>query len=122
MYNKIYKVNGQDDIDDYMVMENEAYFKYSNLIMKELFNENIARLFKVKNLLNISFIITEQFVYKKRDLFFTNLFTIKIHVLDFNINSREILIKSDFYNANNQLCTIVKSNLLWNNVTEIDVN
>ncbi|WP_366511963.1 thioesterase family protein [Maribacter sp.] len=113
MYSEVYKVNGQDDIDDYMVMANSTYLKYSDLIRTKYFSNNIKNLLKIKEQSSISFIIVEQFVYKKIDLFFTNLFTVDIQILNLDLNNYQITTKHDFFNKNKQLCATTKCNLIW---------
>ena len=112
MYSQIHKVNGQDDINDYMLMEHEAYFKYSDKIRKQYFHKNKKILFHSKSILN--FKIEEQFLNIKRDLFFTNLFTVNIQIIE--LNECKITTTHNFFNQNNQLCVTVKCNLI-----EIDV-
>ena len=46
MYYKSFKVNGQEDIDDFLLMVDETYYKYSELTRKDFFAQNSTKIFK----------------------------------------------------------------------------
>ncbi|WP_166964559.1 hypothetical protein [Yeosuana marina] len=113
MYSISYKVNGQEDINDYMVMENESFFKYSEKTIKRYFKENKERMFQGGS--NHDFTVKKKFLDKRKDLFFTNVFTVDIQIFEIDIEGCEMITKHNFFNQNNQLCAIIEYNLVWDN-------
>jgi acyl-CoA thioesterase FadM len=115
-YSKSYKVNGQEDINDFMLMRNLTYFKYSDLVREDFFSKpkNIVELLKVKSFSRIDFTIVHQSLIKKKDLFFTNFFTVDLKILDLDLNTSTIVIRYIFFNQQKEICAITNYSLNWN--------
>ncbi|WP_296385352.1 hypothetical protein [Winogradskyella sp.] len=113
MYYKSFKVNGQEDIDDFLLMVDETYYKYSELTRKDFFAQNSTKIFKTNILDRLEFEVVDQSLKKSKNLFFTNLFTVDVQILDTNHESSVLKIKHKFSNQKGELCAIIICNIHW---------
>lgn len=113
MYKKSFKVNGQDDIDDFMLMVDATYYKYSEITRKDFFKDNIIKLLNEKDKKKLEFYVLKQSVDKINNLYFTDTFTVDIKILKIDYSSFIITTKHEFVNQNNQLCAITICSLTW---------
>ncbi len=111
MFRKIYKVKGED-VNDYMVMQNTAYHKYTSSVF-ETFLFEIGYSKQKLSTLNIGVqICKEELVHHKRLMFMQNFF-LYLELQNSDNNEREIHIRSRFFNVHNELCTISFTKFYW---------
>lgn len=113
MFKKLFKVNGQEDIDDFMLMVDTTYHKYSDITRKEFFAKNGKKIFKTNNSDKFEFEIINQSLNKIKNLYFTDLFKVDTQILDTDFDLSVIKIKHNFFNQKGELCTILNCNIHW---------
>lgn len=101
-FSKLYKVNGQDDIDDFMKVLKKTYFKYSKLVREEFFIKS------KKSNFNYGFdsediVLVEQYLNIYEDLYFPNLFKVDLDIITLNNSLFKVLIRHNFYNSDNKI-------------------
>jgi len=113
MYKKSYKVNGQEDIDDFMLMVDKTYCKYSEITIKDFFSKKSTKLLKIGDLNELKTNIVYQSFKKLKDLYFTDLFTVYADIIEVDYRYSSVTIKNKFLNQKNELCAIMICNLKW---------
>lgn len=116
MYYKSFKVNGQEDIDDFMLMTDATYHKYSDITRKDFFAKNYKNnknIFKTKNSDRLEFEIIHQSLNKIKNLYFTNLFKVDTQILDIDFVLSVIKVNHNFFNQRGELCAILNCNIHW---------
>ncbi len=101
MYQKRYKVTGED-VDDFMVMQEDAYKMYSVSSLKSFLYETN----RTKNISN-TFLTTKkvsQEIKYYKDLMFTQQFVINLDIVE--IQEGSFNIQNRFFNTNNELCVV----------------
>ncbi|AXT61078.1 thioesterase [Aquimarina sp. AD10] len=111
MYRKTYKVLG-NDVNDYMIMENHAYFSYaSRLLDNFLFEKGYSK----QKLISLAIGFqkcTEELLFQKH-LMFTQRFFVNFECIEITDNRQKIRVKNSFFNEYNELCAIVITKLNW---------
>lgn len=113
MYKKSFKVNGQDDIDDFMLMVDATYYKYSEITRKDFFVKNYNKTLKIKSLDDVKINVVHQSFKKIKNLYFTDLFTVDTKIIEIDYRCSSITIKNNFLNQKNELCATMICNLKW---------
>ena len=108
MIGKNYVVTGQD-VNDFMVMENAAYFSYTlRLLYIFLFYNGFSK--EKLNALQIGFKEGNQRLICNKDLMFTEPFYIEM--TDCYIDNK-VIIKSRFFNLKKECCAEVTKEVEW---------
>ncbi len=110
MFRINYKVTGED-VNDFMVMQNEAYFSYSISAIKNFLHEKgipSQQLLDFKNKL-----INQKQLEFYKDLMFTQNFFIHVDTLE--ILDSKTTIKNRFFNSKNELCAA--ASIIFENYT-----
>ena len=113
MFKKSFKVNGQEDIDDFMLMVDATYHKYSDITRKDFFAKNSEKIFKTNNSDQLEFEIKNQSLNKIKNLYFTNIFKVDTQILSIDFDLSVIKIKHNFFNQKGELCAILSCNIHW---------
>ncbi|OEK07850.1 hypothetical protein A8C32_15320 [Flavivirga aquatica] len=115
MFRQKYKVQGED-VDDFMVMENTAYFNYSTSIFNIFLSEKGYSKRK-RDALKIILQESKECFIRRKDLMFTQEFFVNLELFDIDNAKQKLNIRSRFFNANNELCAITIGELYWNDST-----
>lgn len=108
MIGKNYVVTGQD-VNDFMIMEKEAYISYTlRLLYIFLFNNGFSK--EKLNALHIGFKEGNQKLICYKDLMFTQPFYIEMS--DCYIDDK-VIIKSRFFNLKKECCAEVTKEVEW---------
>ncbi len=99
MFRINYKVTGED-VDDFMVMQNDAYYAYSISAIKNFLHKKGI---PSKQLMELDqqLIDREQLDFFK-DLMFTQQFFINLDAIE--LDKDKLNVRNRFFNANNELC------------------
>ncbi|MEM0578663.1 thioesterase family protein [Flavobacterium polysaccharolyticum] len=108
MFGKNYVVTG-DDVNDFMVMENDAYFSYTlRLLYVFLFNNGFSK--EKLNALHLGFKEGNHRLTCYKNLMFTQPFYIEMNHCYID---DKIMIKSRFFNLKKECCAEVTKEVEW---------
>ena len=109
MFQRNFKVNGED-VNDFMVMQNFAYLKYSSKILEVFLLEKGFSKLKL-NAMEITWQKSNEKLIKKSNLMFMQNFTVNLH-FDYNQNNdAETKIYILFYNSENTLIAEIQTTI-----------
>jgi acyl-CoA thioesterase FadM len=111
MFQRLYKVEGED-VNDFMVMQNIAYLKYSSKLMETfLFNKGFTKL--KMNSLKVGLQKSNDQIIQKKHLMFTQGFTVQLEFVKLNFESNKMNVKIHFFNNKEEICATVVRDLSW---------
>ena len=111
MFVRTFKVKGED-VNDFMVMQNFAYLEYSAKLLEVfLFEKGFSRL--KLNRLKIGWQKTNDRLVNKKQLMFTDSFTVRLNFSDEKLNNLSRRMFVDFYDNKNELCASLITELTW---------
>jgi acyl-CoA thioesterase FadM len=111
MFIREYKVKGED-VNDFMVMQNEAYLKYTSKILETfLYVKGYTKL--KMNSLKIGLQNRNSKLKQFDNLFFTQNFTIVLEFRKIDTILQKMEIVLNFYNKENSLITTIERDFFW---------
>ncbi|MEQ6124776.1 hypothetical protein AAON49_11275 [Pseudotenacibaculum sp. MALMAid0570] len=117
MFTRNYKVKGED-VNDFMIMQNFAYVSYSSkLIEAYLLEKGFPRL--KLNSLKIGWQKSNDQLQNTKHLMFTELFTVRLNFERTYTQKSVVKTYIDFYNAKNELCATLITDLQWLDYTTL---
>ncbi|WP_299217147.1 hypothetical protein [uncultured Aquimarina sp.] len=111
MFRRNFKVKGED-VDDFMVMQENAYQSYTSSILSAyLFEKGYAK----QKRKTINFDLQEFLETKKirKHLMFMQDFFINMELLSFDEKQQKLIVRNSFFNASNELCVTAKTSISW---------
>ncbi len=111
MFRRTYKVKGED-VDDFMIMQDFAYYSYASSILKSYLFEKGYSKHKL-NTLKIDFQEFSQKIIYQKHLMFTQSFFVNLEFIGTNNNGQKINIRNRFFNTKNELCVTASTQLYW---------
>lgn len=116
MFQRKYTVKGED-VNDFMLIENSAYLKYtSKLVETFLFVNGFTKL--KMNSLKVGLQKKNDTIKQYKHLMFTEVFTVKLNFIALGMCEQKMNIEICFYNQKNELCAVVKRELFWFDYTK----
>lgn len=111
MFQRSYKVKGED-VNDFMVMQNAAYLKYSSKILETfLFVKGFTKL--KMNSLQVGLQKKNDQIIQHKPLLFTQAFTVDLECKSIAFSNHKMSVSVHFYNAKKELCTTITRELFW---------
>jgi len=112
MFTRSFRVKG-DDVNDFMVMENSAFLKYSSKIVEVFLLENGFSKLKL-NSLKIGWQKSNDRLINQKRLMFTESFSVQLNISSTtNFEKIKTIIIVDFYNTRNELSATLITELCW---------
>ncbi len=111
MFVRNYKVKGED-VNDFMIMQNFAYLTYSSKLLEVYLLEKGFSKLKL-NSLKIGWQKSNDRLINKKRLMFTDAFSVHLNVSNTNQKDHKTTVAIDFYNAKNELCATLMTELQW---------
>ncbi len=111
MFRRTYKVKGED-VDDFMIMQDFAYYSYASSILKSYLYEKGYSKHKL-NTLKIDFQEFSQKIIYQKHLMFTQSFFVNLEFIGTNNNGQKVNIRNRFFNTKNELCVTASTQLSW---------
>ncbi len=108
---RTYKVRGED-VNDFMIMQNFAYLTYSSKLLEVFLQEKGFSKLKL-NSLKIGWQKSNDRLINKQRLMFTEPFIVHLNFSKANQEENKTTVHIDFYNAKNELCTALITELQW---------
>lgn len=113
MFTRNYTVKGED-VNDFMVMQNNAYLKYTTKLIDTFLHIN--RFTKLKmNTLKIGLQNNNDTLHQYKPLLFTESFSVVLNCKLLCITSKKMNVEIYFYNKKRELCTLVSREISWFN-------
>jgi acyl-CoA thioesterase FadM len=119
MFKRNFTVKGED-VNDFMVMQNFAYLKYTSKMIEVFLLEKGFSTIKLNDL-KIGWQKRNDQLKNNKKLMFTQAFDIE---LTFDIVAElddKMYVSVHFYNSNNELCSTVTTELFWIDYTNWEV-
>lgn len=113
MFQRSYTVKGED-VNDFMVMENAAYLKYTSKLVETFLYVNHFTKLKM-NTLKVGLQKKNDSIQQYKYLMFTNPFTVELYCKELDKYGQKMNVEVRFYNQKNELCTVVTRELFWFN-------
>ena len=111
MFQRNYKVEG-NDVNDYMVMQNTAYLKYSAKIVETfLFVKGYPKL--KMNTLKVGLEKKNDEILQYKQLFFTQAFSVELVFKNILFTNQKMTVTIHFYNQEKELCATITRELYW---------
>lgn len=111
MFQRKYTVKGED-VNDFMVMENAAYLKYtSKLVDTFLFVNGFTKL--KMNSLKVGLQKKNDTIEQYKQFMFTEPFTVNLNFIALDMCEQKMNIEIRFFNQKKELCTVVNRELFW---------
>lgn len=111
MFQRNYKVEG-NDVNDYMVMQNTAYLKYSAKIVETfLFVKGYPKL--KMNTLKVGLEKKNDEILQYKQLFFTQAFSVELVFKNILFTNQKMTVAIHFYNQEKELCATITRELYW---------
>ena len=111
MFQRNYKVEG-NDVNDYMVMQNTAYLKYSAKIVETfLFVKGYPKL--KMNTLKVGLEKKNDEILQYKQLFFTQAFSVELVFKNVLFTNQKMTVAIHFYNREKELCATITRELYW---------
>jgi acyl-CoA thioesterase FadM len=111
MFQRNYTVKGAD-VNDFMVMQNHAYLKYSSILLETfLFVKGYPKL--KMNTLKVGLQKKNDQILQYKPLFFTQAFTVELEFKDILFANQKMNVAIHFYNKEKELCTTITRELFW---------
>ncbi|MEE9407951.1 MAG: thioesterase family protein [Polaribacter sp.] len=111
MFQRIYKVNGED-VNDFMVMQNAAYLSYSSKLVETFLFVNGFTKLKM-NTLKVGIQKNNDQIIQHQQLFFTQDFSVKLEFKNIGFCAQKMNIAIHFYNEKQELCATVVREIYW---------
>lgn len=111
MFQRNYKVKGED-VNDFMVMQNAAYLKYTSVILETfLFSKGLSKL--KMNSLKVGLQKKNDVIFQHKPLFFTQAFSLNLEFNEIVFTNQKMNVSLHFYNNKKELCTTITRELFW---------
>lgn len=111
MFQRNYTVKG-DDVNDFMVMQNAAYLKYSSKLLETfLFVKGFTKL--KMNTLKVGLQKKNDQIQQYKPLLFTQSFSIELEFKNIVFSNNKMNVIIHFYNQEKELCTTITRELFW---------
>lgn len=112
MFTRNFRVKG-DDVNDFMVMENAAFLKYSSKIVEVFLLDNGFSKLKL-NSLKIGWQKSNDRLINQKRLMFTESFSVQLNIsTTTNFEERKTILIVDFYNSRSELSATLITELCW---------
>ena len=111
MFQRNYTVKGED-VNDFMVMQNAAYLKYSSKILETFLFVNGFTSLKM-NTLKVGLQKRNDQITQFKPLLFTQPFSIELQFQNILFSNQKMNVIIHFYNKNQELCTTITRALFW---------
>lgn len=111
MFSKKFKVKGED-VNDFMVMQDEAYHQYTSILLKSFLLEKGYDKHKKSFLTTTVKESIESLTFRKK-LLFTQQFFVNLAPVITDNEKNTLYVKSNFFDINNTLCAITIAKLNW---------
>ncbi len=111
MFQRNYKVKGED-VNDFMLMQNAAYLKYSSKLLDTFLYYNGYTTVKL-NKLKVGLEKKNDVIKQYKPLFFTQHFTIILECKKSFRKDDEMIVGINFYNNQKELCASITRELFW---------
>ncbi|WP_288955895.1 thioesterase family protein [uncultured Polaribacter sp.] len=116
MFQRTYTVKGED-VNDFMVMENAAYLKYtSKLVETFLFVNHFTKL--KMNSLKVGLQKKNDQIQQYKYLMFTQPFLVELNCKELGLCDQKMKVEISFYNQQKELCALVTRELFWFDYTK----
>ena len=113
MFTRNYTVKGED-VNDFMVMQNKAYLKYTSKIMDTFLHVNHFTKLKM-NTLQIGLQNNNDEITQYKPLLFTNSFSVALDCKSLCDSSSKMQVTVYFYDNNEEMCGLVSREISWFN-------
>ena len=111
MFQRTYKVNGED-VNDFMVMQNVAYLNYSSKLVETfLFVKGFTKL--KMNTLKVGLQKNNDQIKQYQQLLFTQFFSVKLEFKNLGFCEQKMNIAIHFFNQKEELCATVNREIYW---------
>lgn len=111
MFQRNYTVKGED-VNDFMVMQNAAYLKYSSKILDTfLFVKGFTKM--KMNSLKVGLLKKNDKIQQYKSLLFTQPFSIELEFQNILFTNQKMNVAIHFYNQERVLCTTITRELFW---------
>ncbi|QNM86942.1 thioesterase family protein [Polaribacter pectinis] len=111
MFQRIYKVNGED-VNDFMVMQNAAYLNYSSKLVETFLFVNGFTKLKM-NALKVGLQKNNDQIKQYKQLLFTEIFSVKLEFKNLGFCQHKMNIAIHFFNEKEELCATVIREVYW---------
>lgn len=111
MFQRNYTVNG-NDVNDFMVMQNNAYLTYSSKLLETFLFVNGFTKLKM-NTLQVGLQKKNDQILQHKSLLFTQPFSINLEFKTISFSSKKMNVSMHFYNQQKELCTTIIRELFW---------
>ncbi len=111
MFTRTYKVKGED-VNDFMVMQNAAYLKYSSKIIDTFLFVNSFSNLKM-NKLKVGLQKNNDQIKHHKDLMFTQIFNVQLKCKNIGFCNQKMNVEILFFNQKNELIATVIRELYW---------
>lgn len=113
MFTRNYSVKGED-VNDFMVMQNNAYLKYTTKLVDTFLHTNRFTKLKMNNL-KVGLQNNNDRLQQYKPLLFTEAFSVALHCKLLCNSSKKMNIEIYFYNKKEELCALVSREISWFN-------
>jgi acyl-CoA thioesterase FadM len=113
MFSRSYSVKGED-VNDFMVMQNNAYLKYTTKLIDTFLYVNRFTKLKMNNL-KVGLQNNNDKLQQFTPLLFTEQFSVKLQCKLLCNNSKKMNVEIYFYNNKEELCALVSREISWFN-------
>lgn len=111
MFQRNYTVKGED-VNDFMVMQNAAFLKYSSKLFDTFLYVNGFAKLKM-NTLKVGLQKTNDVLQQHKYLMFTQPFSIQLDFKEIGSCHKKMFVEVQFFNIKKELCAVVKRELFW---------
>ena len=111
MFQRNYTVKGED-VNDFMVMQNAAFLKYSSKLLDTFLHVNGFTGHKL-NKQKVGLQKKNDVIHQNKPLLFTQHFSIALQFRDLFITKNTMVVDIHFFDAKNVLTTTITRELLW---------
>tara|TARA_R110001632_G_scaffold43376_6_gene110027 strand:+ start:27356 stop:27781 length:426 start_codon:yes stop_codon:yes gene_type:complete len=112
MFARNFKVKGED-VNDFMVMENASFLRYSSKIVEVFLLENGFSKLKL-NSLKIGWQKSNDRLINQKRLMFTETFSVQLNIISStSFEGNKKLVTVDFYNNRSELSATLITEICW---------